>query len=156
MSFNREVFVDFIAQQIKILSFLAYITKLYQVCTQYLPPLLISIQSFLRTASLCLSTAISPMAIRTRRKWSTRSRRKWSRACLVFSKTVHRKLRTCAKNFSLPHVTSWRLICENVKSPPIKIFSYIAYVACLSCRFCARYRSTFQRISLDWNWVDHI
>ena len=30
--FNREVFVDFIAAQIKTLSFLAYIIKIYQVC----------------------------------------------------------------------------------------------------------------------------
>ena len=31
ISFNKEVFVDFIAAQIKTLSFLAYIIKIYQV-----------------------------------------------------------------------------------------------------------------------------
>lgn len=30
-SFNKEVFVDFIAAQIKTLSFLAYIIRIYQV-----------------------------------------------------------------------------------------------------------------------------
>ena len=30
-TFNKEVFVDFIAAQIKTLSFLAYIIKIYQV-----------------------------------------------------------------------------------------------------------------------------
>lgn len=35
-AFNKEIFVDFIAAQIKTLSFLAYIIRIYQVGNSYL------------------------------------------------------------------------------------------------------------------------
>ena len=77
-SFNKEFYVDFVAVQIKFLSFLAYIIRIYQV-----GPLGV-------TRSYCNSTVsiMSPELMRIRLAWRTNSDRMIMRCLELFALLV--------------------------------------------------------------------
>lgn len=118
--YNKELYADFIAAQIKTLSFLAYIIRIYQVlCLLEIDLLFKSVWHLTHficnlflvwLLNLCVCTHLV-------RIWLGSILSRWWKGCCSCSLTVLLRPLTCAKSCWSPLSTSSPQICAAVSSP---------------------------------------